>query len=53
MVQEEGTERAEELGWGLGWVRRERSSFLGGGVGDKMGEATYMEFQAKGSGLGF
>lgn len=37
----------------MAWARRERSSFLGGGVGDKVGEATYMEFQAKGRGLDF
>ena len=51
----EKKEQKEQWSWvgtGAG-QERERSSFLGGGVGDKVGEATYMEFQAKGRSLDF
>ena len=53
MIQKRRNRKSRGAGWGLGWAKRERSSFLGGGVGDKVGEATYMEFEAKGRGLDF
>jgi len=50
--KKEQKEQRSWVGTGAG-QERERSSLLGGVVGDKVGEATYMEFQAKGRSLGF